>query len=58
LIVEKDKGMPEKEDRPTKHIFKTLLTINTQEATSKHHIKTKAHQINSEKFEDSHFLYN
>jgi hypothetical protein len=39
LIAEKDKGVPEKEDRPTKRILKTLLALNTQELTSKHHIK-------------------
>ena len=30
LIVEKDKGMSEKKNRPTKCILKTLLTLNTQ----------------------------
>jgi hypothetical protein len=29
LIAENDKGLLEKEDRPTKRILKTLLTLNT-----------------------------
>jgi hypothetical protein len=36
LIVEKDKGVPEEEDRPTKHIFKDFA----------HSQGTKRHQAN------------
>jgi hypothetical protein len=57
LIAEKDKGVPEKEDRPIKYILKTLLTINIQEATRKISHQSKAPQINLEKLENHTFLY-
>ena len=39
LIVEKDKDIQEKENRPTKRILKTLLTLNTQRSNKQtsHH---------------------
>ena len=58
LILEKDKSMPEREDRPTKRILKTLLTLNRQRSNKQTSHQAKSHQINSGKFEDSHFSYN
>ena len=40
FIVQKDKDMSQKEDRPTKRILKILLTLNTQRS-----IKQTLHQI-------------
>ena len=49
---------PEKEDRPTKHILKSLLTRNTQINNKQTSHQATSCQINLEKFEDSHFFYN
>ena len=58
LIVDKGKGMLEKEDRPTKHILKILHTLNTQRNNKQTSHQAISGQINSEKFEDSYFSYN
>ena len=58
LIVEKDKGMSEKEDRPTKHILKILHTLNTQRNNKQTSHQAISGQINSEKFKYSRFSYN
>jgi len=42
LIVDKDKDLPVKEDQSTKRILNTFLTISTQRARRKHHIKSYA----------------
>jgi len=45
LIVEKDKGVPEKKNRPT-NAFERLCSLSThKEATSKHHIIQKPIKI-------------
>jgi hypothetical protein len=58
LIAENDKGVPGKEDRPTKRILKTLLTLNTEEARSKHHIKQKPIKLIQKSLKVHTFLYN
>ena len=58
LIVEKDKDVPEKENRPTKRILKTLHTLNTQRSNKQTSHQAIVCQISSEKSEDSHFSYN
>jgi hypothetical protein len=58
LIIEKDKGMPEKKDRPTKRIFKVLAhSQHTRVNKQTSHQTIIAHQISLEKFKDSHFFY-
>ena len=55
LIVEKDKGMLETENRPTKRILKTLLTLNTQRSNKQTSHQAIPSPISLEKYEDSYF---
>jgi hypothetical protein len=56
LIIEKDKGMPEKKDRPTKRIFKDFARSQHTRVNKQTSHQTIAHQISLEKFKDSHFF--
>ena len=55
LIIEKDKDVSLKKNRPTKRILKTLFTLNTQKSNKQTSHQAIAHQICSEKSKDSHF---
>jgi hypothetical protein len=57
LIIEKDKDMPEKKDRPTKRIFKDLAHSQHTRVNKQTSHQTIAHQISLEKFKDSHFFH-
>jgi hypothetical protein len=57
LIIEKDKDMPEKKDRPTKRIFKDIAHSQHTRVNKQTSHQTIAHQISLEKFKDSHFFH-
>jgi lipase chaperone LimK len=56
LIIEKDKDMSEKKDRPTKRIFKDLVHSQHTRVKKQTSHETLARQISLEKFKDSHFF--
>jgi hypothetical protein len=58
LIIEKDEDKPEKQDRWTKRVLKTVNTHKNQSQATSNITSTKACQINSEKSKDAHFSYN
>jgi hypothetical protein len=49
--------MPEKKDRPTKHIFKDFTRAQHTRVNKKTLHQTIARQISLEKFKDSHFFF-
>jgi hypothetical protein len=49
LIIEKDKGMPEKKDRPTNRIFKDLAHSQHTRVNKETSHQTIARQISLEK---------
>jgi hypothetical protein len=56
LIAEKDKGVPEKKDRPTRRIFKDFARSQHTRVNEQTSHQTIAHQIGIEKFKDSYFF--
>jgi hypothetical protein len=57
LIIEKDKGVSEKEDRPTKHIFKDLAHSQHTRVNKQTSHQTIARQISLEKIKDPHSFF-
>jgi hypothetical protein len=57
LIAEKDKGVPEKKDRPTKCIFKDFARSQHTRVNKQTSHQTIARQISLEKFKNSLFLF-
>jgi hypothetical protein len=57
LIIEKDKGMPEKKDRHTKRIFKDLAHSQHTRVNKQTSHQIIVRQISLEKFKDPHFFF-
>jgi hypothetical protein len=56
LIIEKDKGMPEEKDRPTKRIFKDIAHSQHTRVNKQISHQTIVRHISLEKFKDSYFF--
>jgi hypothetical protein len=57
LIIEKDKDMPKKKDRPTKCIFKYLVHSQHTRVNKQTSHQTIARQISLKKFKGPHFFH-